>query len=166
MNTNEIIEKANLIFIDEFEVDEDDLAYRIARREAHRADNALVMTWRNMQLDPRKQQQLKEQVFILTYLNHALLSYLSALGAHRNQFQLEANKTIFFSKHILNALEESCEWLLSNECNNLVNIKDVLEKTSIELLSTNHENISLLLYNISEVTLQILEQAKLFQQKK
>src|SRR5680860_357156 len=65
--------------------EKDDLTYRIARREAHRADNALVMAWKNMQLDPQKHQKLKKTAFTLTYLNHALLSYLSALEAHRNQ---------------------------------------------------------------------------------
>ena len=89
----------------------DDLEYRIARREAHRSDNALVMVWRNMQLDPKKHQQLKKQAFRLTYLNHALLSYLSALGAHRNQ--LDNPQMIDFANLIHEALHESCLFLSS-----------------------------------------------------
>ncbi|MCJ7757670.1 MAG: YccS family putative transporter, partial [Gillisia sp.] len=79
----------------------DDLTYRIARREAHRADNALVMAWKNMQLDPQKHQKLKKTAFTLTYLNHALLSYLSALGAHRNQHTKQTLNMSIFENHIL-----------------------------------------------------------------
>jgi len=62
---------------------DDDFPYRIARRAAHRADNALALAWQDMQLEPKKRRQLLDQTFELTYLNHALLSYISAFGAHR-----------------------------------------------------------------------------------
>jgi len=143
----------------------DDLVYRIARREAHRADNALVTAWQNMQLDPQKQQQLKKVAFKLTYLNHALLSYVSALGAHRNQNQQEKPPHQVFEIHILKALEESHHWLITQNNNKIENIEDTLEKISNQLLNTNKEITQIqyvLLFNIAEVTLQILEQAKLF----
>ncbi|WP_298262537.1 YccS family putative transporter [uncultured Lutibacter sp.] len=143
----------------------DDLEYRIARREAHRADNALVTAWQNMQLDPQKQQQLKKVAFKLTYLNHALLSYVSALGAHRNQNQQEKLSHQVFEIHILKALEESHHWLITQSNNKIENIEDTLEKISNQLLNTNKEITQIqyiLLFNIAEVTLQILEQAKLF----
>jgi len=143
----------------------DDLVYRIARREAHRADNALVTAWQNMQLDPQKQQQLKKVAFKLTYLNHALLSYVSALGAHRNQNQQEKPPHQVFEIHILKALEESHHWLITQSNNKIENIEDTLEKISNQLLNTNKEITQIqyiLLFNIAEVTLQILEQAKLF----
>jgi uncharacterized membrane protein YccC len=63
---------------------EDDLDYRVARRNAHKADNDLAMSWRGMRLEPRSRRQLMEHAYNLTYLNHALLSYLSALAAHRD----------------------------------------------------------------------------------
>ena len=141
----------------------DDLEYRIARREAHRSDNALVMVWRNMQLDPKKHQQLKKQAFRLTYLNHALLSYLSALGAHRNQ--LDNPQMIDFANLIHEALHESCLFLSSkNKC-----ITHELDEIRSKLLLMNQMeevNQHVLLYNISEVTEQILEQAILFQDLK
>lgn len=61
----------------------DDLQYRIARRAAHLADNQLALAWNSMRQEPKSKQGLMNSTFTLTYLNHALLSHLSALGAHR-----------------------------------------------------------------------------------
>lgn len=147
----------------------DDLTYRIARREAHRADNALVMAWENMQLDPRKHQKLKKTAFTLTYLNHALLSYLSALGAHRGQPTNRTLNILVFEKHILKALDESFDWLTTKNNNKIENIEGSLEGISTQLLTKKEKSTQvqyILLYNITEVTLQILEQAKLFKQNK
>lgn len=147
----------------------DDLTYRIARREAHRADNALVMAWENMQLDPKKHQKLKKTAFRLTYLNHALLSYLSALGAHRSQQTKQTLQIEMFEKPILRALEEAFDWLTTNDNREINNIKGRLEEISTQLLTKKEEAIRIqysLLYNITEVTIQILEQAKLFKQTK
>jgi len=143
----------------------DDLNYRIARREAHRADNALVMAWQNMQLDPQKQQHLKEKAFKLTYLNHALLSYLSALGAHRTQQHKETLNMLTFEDHILKALDEAFNRLATQNKSETENIEGALEEINTQLLTTGKESAQIqyvLLYNIAEVTLQILEQAKLF----
>lgn len=143
----------------------DDLAYRIARREAHRADNALVMAWQNMQLDPKKQQQLKNTAFTLTYLNHALLSYLSALGAHRIYHNNEDSQLLSIENHILKVLDKTCNWFTAKDSTDIENIEDSLEEISKHLLNNNKETTkmhNILLYNIAEVTLQILEEAKLF----
>ena len=147
----------------------DDLTYRIARREAHRADNALVMVWENMQLDPQKHQKLKKTAFTLTYLNHALLSYLSALGAHRNHHKKQNLNLLVFENHILKVLDESYDWLTTQNNSKIENIESSLEELSSQLFTTNKEAAQIqyiLLYNITEVTLQILEQAKLFKQTK
>lgn len=144
--------------------EKDDLTYRIARREAHRADNALVMAWQNMQLDPQKHQKLKETAFTLTYLNHALLSYLSALGAHRNQ---HTEEMFVFEQHILKTLDEAYDWLTTDSNGEIESIEDSLEEISARLLSVKNESTQMqyiLLHNIAEVTLQILEQAKRFKQ--
>ncbi|MDV7186058.1 YccS family putative transporter [Lutibacter sp. TH_r2] len=143
----------------------DDLAYRIARREAHRADNALVMAWQNMQLDPKKQQQLKNTAFTLTYLNHALLSYLSALGAHRTTHQnIETSHLLTFENHILKVLDKTCNWLTTQDNTDFENIEESLEEIRQYLVNTKEptQMQTILLFNIAEVTLQILEQAKLF----
>ncbi|WP_179315461.1 FUSC family membrane protein [Winogradskyella undariae] len=144
----------------------DDLEYRIARREAHRADNALVKAWQNMQLDPKKHQKLKATAFRLTYLNHALLSYLSALGAHRDQNKKQPLNILSFENHILKTLEESFNWLTIVDNSQINHIENNLEELR-QLLHSKKEEEAVrieysLLFNITEVTQRILKQAQLF----
>ncbi len=48
--------------IDEFrETSTDDLSYRIARREAHLADNELALAWNSMRLEPKSKQRYNGQ---------------------------------------------------------------------------------------------------------
>src|SRR5690606_18937664 len=61
----------------------DDLSYRLARRNAHNADAAFSMTMPNMLSEPGPFRQHAEQGLRLLVLSHTILSYLSALGAHR-----------------------------------------------------------------------------------
>ena len=61
----------------------DDLDYRLARRDAHNADAALSTTLANMLLEPGHFGRDAELGFRFLVLTHTLLSYLSALGAHR-----------------------------------------------------------------------------------
>ncbi len=143
----------------------DDLEYRIARRKAHRADNALVMVWQNMQLDPKKHQKLKATAFRLTYLNHALLSYLSALGVHKDHNTKQSINVVIIENYILKTLDQANKWLT---------VKDIKEMKSIEedlaeirrMLHTKKEISERLdyslLFNITEVTQRILKEAKRF----
>ncbi|MGH8354136.1 MAG: YccS/YhfK family putative transporter, partial [Pseudomonas sp.] len=61
----------------------DDLAYRLARRNAHNADAALSSTLSNMLMEPGHFRKEADTGFRFLVLSHTLLSYLSALGAHR-----------------------------------------------------------------------------------
>lgn len=61
------------------------LAYRVARRDAHNADAELASVVSNMSSELKLQQPLRENAFRLLCLNHSFLSYVSALGAHREQ---------------------------------------------------------------------------------
>lgn len=61
------------------------LAYRIARRDAHNSDAELASVISNMSADPKADKALQEAAFRLLCLNHTLLSYISALGAHRER---------------------------------------------------------------------------------
>lgn len=63
----------------------DDLAYRLARRDAHNADAALSTTLGNMLLEPGHFRKDAETGFRFLTLSHTLLGYLSALGAHRGE---------------------------------------------------------------------------------
>ncbi len=61
----------------------DDMAYRVARRNAHNADAALSSTLTNMLKEPGHFRRQTDIGFRFLLLSHTLLSYISALGAHR-----------------------------------------------------------------------------------
>lgn len=67
----------------------DDLAYRLARRNAHNADAALSTALSNMLLEPGHFRKDAETGFRFLVLSHTLLGYLSALGAHRERLSLD-----------------------------------------------------------------------------
>lgn len=66
----------------------DDLAYRLARRNAHNADATLSTTLGNMLMEPGHFRKQADIGFRFLVLSHTLLSYLSGLGAHRGETQL------------------------------------------------------------------------------
>ncbi|GGA14882.1 YccS family putative transporter [Dyella caseinilytica] len=61
----------------------DDLAYRIARREAHNADAALSGILANMLREPGRQRRGNEDLLRFLTIAHTMLGHISALGAHR-----------------------------------------------------------------------------------
>ncbi|GDX07924.1 YccS family putative transporter [Buttiauxella sp. A111] len=63
--------------------------YRIARRDAHNKDAELASVVSNMSSEPRVSPEMQETAFRLLCLNHTFNSYISALGAHREQLTNE-----------------------------------------------------------------------------
>ncbi|MBD2819516.1 TIGR01666 family membrane protein [Xenorhabdus sp. 42] len=61
------------------------LNYRIARRDAHNSDAELASVISNMASEPKSYRIFQETAFRLLCLNHTMLSYISALGAHRDK---------------------------------------------------------------------------------
>lgn len=61
------------------------LAYRIARRDAHNRDAELASVVSNMSTEPRATPEIRDVAFRLLCLNHTFTSYISTLGAHREQ---------------------------------------------------------------------------------
>lgn len=68
------------------------LEYRIARRDAHNCDAELASVVSNMTSEKNNDPDTLESAFRLLCLNHTMLSYISALGAHREK--LEDNETL------------------------------------------------------------------------
>lgn len=66
------------------------LAYRIARRDAYNRDAELASVVSNMSTEPRVTAETREVAFRLLCLNHTFTSYISALGAHREQLSSPA----------------------------------------------------------------------------
>lgn len=88
----------------------DALSYRNIRQATHEADTALTLAWRGMKVEPKSKQHYEKRAFRLTYLNHALLSYLSALGAHR-QKQALTQEEVAICKKIKTMLTEAQTFL-------------------------------------------------------
>lgn len=61
------------------------LDYRIARRDAHNGDAELASVISNLSVEKNVSVSLREDAFRLLCLNHSFLSYISALGAHREK---------------------------------------------------------------------------------
>ncbi|MGY6036519.1 YccS family putative transporter [Aeromonas sp. AE23HZ002T15] len=85
---------------------DESLDYRVARKCAHLADSELAMAWQSMLVEPSKRRRFLDLCFTLTWRNHALLSYISALGAHRDK--LEAISGLDeIGRHISHTLERA-----------------------------------------------------------
>ncbi|MCY1342678.1 Inner membrane protein YccS [compost metagenome] len=95
----------------------DDLAYRLARRNAHNADAALSTTLANMLLEPGHFRKDAETGFRFLVLSHTLLSYLSALGAHRATLPEDASDALLdhAGERLAATLDELAQSLASGQ---------------------------------------------------
>jgi uncharacterized membrane protein YccC len=64
---------------------QDNLAYRLARRNAHRADAALANAYAAMRQEPERVRLNEAACGRFLILSHTQLNYISALGAHRGE---------------------------------------------------------------------------------
>lgn len=96
----------------------DNLSYRIARRHAHNQDANLTNAISAMLAEPGRYRSATEESFRFLTLSHALLSYISALGAHRtridkddtHQLVLDAHRVIHQHLEVLfNQLNDHCD---------------------------------------------------------
>ncbi len=94
----------------------DDLAYRLARRNAHNADAALSTTLANMLMEPGHFRKEADVGFRFLVLSHTLLSYLSGLGAHR-ETQLPAEMREHLIEGAGNALAASIDQIATGLAN-------------------------------------------------
>src|SRR5690606_15608141 len=94
----------------------DDLAYRLARRNAHNADAALSTTLSNMLLEPGHFRRDAETGFRFLVLSHTLLNHLSALGAHRESLQDDASDELLdtATERVVASLDELAAALQQN----------------------------------------------------
>jgi YccS/YhfK family integral membrane protein len=85
----------------------DDLAYRVARRNAHAADAVLSGTLSNMLQEPGRFRKDAESCLRNLVMSHTLLGYLSALGAHRGSAltRLGDERVSRAADYIANALD-------------------------------------------------------------
>ena len=92
-----------------------ELAYRIARRNAHLADSALASSWQNMLFEPKSKQKFIRLCSALTQRSHSIISYVSTLGAHR---MLLRGTLTEYEHNLLNQVQQlmhGCAALLRGE---------------------------------------------------
>ena len=141
----------------------DDLQYRIARREAHLADNELAQAWNSMRQEPKSKQHIMENALTITYLNHALLSHISALGVHRetNTENYKDIEPIF--RQIDRKLTEAGKESTSNEDKFSSDLSELLIELQqqIKQSDTGFKRQQLrLFYNIAATTSKIIDELK------
>ncbi|MDW7694544.1 FUSC family membrane protein [Flammeovirgaceae bacterium SG7u.111] len=137
----------------------DDLAYRIARREAHRADNELATAWRTMQVEPKRKRKFMQYAFTFTYLNHALLSYISALGIHRSTYDLSFENAPEMTTKLGETMTEAGELLSGNSSvtsTDLVPVLHSLRQQILSIPSSLKKQQLRVFYNITDVTMKLV----------
>lgn len=77
----------------------DSLRYRVARREAHNSDATLSSAISTMLAEPGKYRAAVDESFRFLTLNHAMLNYISALGAHRTRIDDNAIHQLVLDAH-------------------------------------------------------------------
>ena len=93
----------------------DNLAYRIARRDAHNADAALSSALTAAFKEPAYIRRHSESGTRFLVLSHTLLNYLSALGAHRNAEHAPVDDVAAAAACLNRALESVAESLDSGQ---------------------------------------------------
>ncbi|WP_299013992.1 YccS family putative transporter [uncultured Photobacterium sp.] len=96
----------------------DSLHYRITRRDAHNTDAQLSTAISNMLVEPGRYRMATDECFRFLTLNHAMLSYISALGAHRTQLDDDRTHQLVSQAHrqIHTHLDCLAEQLDGNQC--------------------------------------------------
>ncbi|WP_413283245.1 YccS family putative transporter [Vibrio sp. MA40-2] len=96
---------------------QNDLTYRIARRHAHNQASLLSSAINNMLTEPGKYRSSVDDSFRFLTLNHALLSYISALGAHRERISDQSTHLLILKAHReIHFLLDSLQQQLLNDC--------------------------------------------------
>ena len=139
----------------------DDLDYRIARREAHLADNELAVAWNSMRQEPKSKRLLMQHAFTLTYLNHALLSHISALGVHRETNMPVIDNISEITRQINSALHEAGQYLQTNKRSIAEDLSPLLLDLQKHIIATDSglkKQQLRLLYNITGTTSKIVKE--------
>jgi len=122
----------------------DDLAYRIARRDAHNAEVALSSKISDMLREPKTYQTNTERALRFLTASNALLSYISALGTQRDlaiNFDLFAQNASNLVKDI-NNLADCLEQKTPPQISTTINLDDLDLSEDDMLIFTNLDLIS------------------------
>lgn len=122
------------------------LNYRVVRRAAHNLDAEVASLISTLATEPEFDQSQKNQAFEFLCLNHTMLSYIAALGAHREKIE---------DTQLLNLLDQSLNYIR----NALLN--DYMPDTDMQgLLSETRQRLQLE-QQLSPKALLVLQQLSL-----
>lgn len=99
------------------------LNYRVVRRAAHNMDADVASLISTLATEPEFDQSQKNQAFEFLCLNHTMLSYIAALGAHREKIEDE---------QLLNLLDQSLNYIRNALLNDYMpdtNMQSLLSET-------------------------------------
>src|SRR5690606_15179294 len=139
-----------------------DEAYFHNRRAAYRADNALASAWKGMRLEPKQVRVYEDRAFNLTNLNHALLSYISAFGVHRDAdlsetarvYCEEVSEVLGYVDRLLKDGDQGEQW------QSYLDIADRWEEDLDPLPKDTKSRRLGLIHNIAHATRELLLEAK------
>lgn len=129
----------------------DDMNYRLARRNAHIMDSTLSTTISNMLAEPDKYKKAIDESFRFLTLNHAMLSYISALGAHRKRIDDQETHLLILEAHkgIHDNLEQLEQQLHDQNCEiTLDSFNTELDKRLSEWREGDEEAVRLILQQL------------------
>ncbi len=139
------------ILLQYYQGKDNSLEYRVARRDAHNNDAEFASIVSNMASDPKSYRITQEQAFRLLCLNHTLLSYISALGAHREKIHNEDNLAL---------LNDAICYVESALQTNILD-SQIIDEKSDRLRQNLLQRIDNIAKSDDEKTLLIMEQTKL-----
>ena len=128
------------------------LDYRVARRDAHNCDAEFASVVSNMATDPKSYHTTQEHAFRLLCLNHTLLSYISALGAHREKIDNEEILSIL--NDAINFVEASLREKSSAETDINIDGKSLIER--IDHSSTAENDKAQLIMEQTRLLLELI----------
>ncbi|AAW86118.1 YccS family putative transporter [Aliivibrio fischeri] len=130
----------------------DSLQYRLSRREAHNSEAALSSAISNMLIEPGKYQTAVDESFRFLCLCHAMLSYISALGAHRMRLKDEETHQLVAESHrIIHAHLNQIQCQLNNtDCSDKLNTvkEESIEKRLSEWRDEDENSIRMVLQQL------------------
>lgn len=126
--------------------DIDNEIYATLRQNAHQADNALTSAWRSIKVEPKRAKQFQDQAFRLTYLNHTILSYISAFGAHNKDNKIY-EKNLIACREISDIILRANSLLMNKEDSNQDQLT-ILPTAEADVKADQFSRTMILLLNI------------------
>lgn len=123
------------------------MTYRIARRDAHNADAELALVISGMNDPGGPPPAQKDLAFRISCLNHSFLSYLSALGAHREK--IDRSDFLHLMDSAQRLTEETLQTTPPDVENRLAQLHQLIsEVNGLETLADSHEPVILQQLNL------------------